>query len=485
MPELTPIPSAQRPSDPGYQPISGYAVAAVITAALCPLFLIALGRSALSYELLIVPIIGVILAAIGRSHIRNSEGTRTGVKMASVAWWVCVLCGAGFAAYVFANQFVVRRETGAFADRFLDELKAGRPHHAFVYLVPAEERDRVSPDSAEAFEMAYGAGYGPFKSNDLVRMMLRNGQDVQYERIAVKDVAQTQEGLQAVHVYRLRCPEGTYEATIRLLATDLRKGGKPQWRIPAMPAPHIALKVERMSQYGLLVAELEQEGDRFANEWFMHMSTGRPALAHLKTTPLAHRRPLEFGMMGLTCVAGGPVLAMPVGTAILPSDRGAARAEGEAKPKAPAAIVPFDELSAIGFFRRDAQNTPIPADKLTKLRELWADPDVKPGAVSRAGQPAAAPPEPVAIKLGSADVTVVVPVELHARGTVYYARGLVGVVCADPELLAKLAELRAKGADAPSDGTISLAKLPPRDWRIVWLATDVEMHSSVSGPPGL
>ena len=32
MAELTPIPAAQRPAEPGYQPLSGYAVAAVIVA---------------------------------------------------------------------------------------------------------------------------------------------------------------------------------------------------------------------------------------------------------------------------------------------------------------------------------------------------------------------------------------------------------------------------------------------------------------------
>ena len=87
MAELTPIPAAQRPSDPAYQPVSGYAVAAAITAgvfAVILVVLVAIGlwsrRTPLSLELLVLPIAGFVLAIVARSHIRNSEGTRTGVR---------------------------------------------------------------------------------------------------------------------------------------------------------------------------------------------------------------------------------------------------------------------------------------------------------------------------------------------------------------------------------------------------------------------
>src|SRR5262249_58262487 len=127
-------------------------------------------------------------------------------------------------------------------------VRADRPHYAFEKMIPAEERGRVSPDLGEEFEIAYASAYGPFKNHELVRLFLRNGQDMQYERVGAKDIGPTPDGFEAVHVYRLRCPEGTYEATVRLLAADQRRGGKLQWRVPGGPPPHKAGKGERASR---------------------------------------------------------------------------------------------------------------------------------------------------------------------------------------------------------------------------------------------
>ena len=96
MAELTPIPSAQRPADPGYQPVSGYAVGAAIAAAVFAVILVGVIGSALTTRrtplttwVLVLPALGWLLAVVGRSHIRNSEGTRTGLRLTAVAWWVC------------------------------------------------------------------------------------------------------------------------------------------------------------------------------------------------------------------------------------------------------------------------------------------------------------------------------------------------------------------------------------------------------------
>ena len=133
MADLTPIPSAQRPADSGYQPLSGYAVAAIVVATAFAMILLALvisalvsRRSVIFWELLALPIVGIILAAIARSHIRNSEGTRTGARMANSSWWICVLGGAGFAAYIYANTLALEIESGHFADEMFKELQAGR-----------------------------------------------------------------------------------------------------------------------------------------------------------------------------------------------------------------------------------------------------------------------------------------------------------------------------------------------------------------------
>jgi len=72
--KLTPIPTAQRPSDSGYQPVSWLAVSAIIVTGLFVLVMIALflnawtsKKAVLAYEWLVFPAVGLGFAiAAGR-----------------------------------------------------------------------------------------------------------------------------------------------------------------------------------------------------------------------------------------------------------------------------------------------------------------------------------------------------------------------------------------------------------------------------------
>ena len=247
MAELSPIPSAQRPSDAGYQPVSGYAVAAAVAAGAFVLIFVVLvivaaisKRSALSYELLFLPLAGLILAVIGRSHVRNSEGTRTGMRLANGAWWVCVLGGVGFGSYMYANELTLENESGRFAEQFLEELKAGRMQNAFLYLVPPDERQKADPtDESAVFEAAYlASGFSLFKNHELVRLMVRNGNATQIEHVGVAEVGQISSGFQATHLYRVTCPEGVFGLKVRTVAAEAAgSGGKLKMAHPDGPRP--------------------------------------------------------------------------------------------------------------------------------------------------------------------------------------------------------------------------------------------------------
>src|SRR5262245_59517273 len=215
--ELTPIPSVQRPSDPGYQPVSGYAVAAIVTAGIFLVILIVLlitaafaKRTAMWYGILVLPALGWVLSIIARSHVRNSEGTRTGARLASLAWWISVLGGAGFFAYLYANELALEYESQRSADGLIKELKDGRPRHAFyLYLLPVEDRGRGDPNDPIGFDAAYlAAGYPQFRNHDLVRLLVRNGSSAEVEHVGVRDIGQVASGFQATHMYRVTCPEG-------------------------------------------------------------------------------------------------------------------------------------------------------------------------------------------------------------------------------------------------------------------------------------
>src|SRR5437879_3514558 len=120
MPESSPAPTpalASTADQTPYLPISWMAVAADTAAGLFLTALTALGIAAfwgkkplIIPELLILPVIGGVLSFAARRMIRNSEGTRTGERQANAAWWTCVVVGLGYAAYLFAIDYSIRRE---------------------------------------------------------------------------------------------------------------------------------------------------------------------------------------------------------------------------------------------------------------------------------------------------------------------------------------------------------------------------------------
>src|SRR4029078_6195986 len=129
-----------------------------------------------------------------------------------------------------------------------------------------------------------------------------NGQAVQFERVRVKDSGQETAGLFATHVYRLPCPEGSFECQVKRCAAESKKGGKPLWRIPAQPEASITrLSVISLSQYGRLTFELVQEGEDFVKGWIAHISVGHRGWAQLFTTPREHRASIAAA---LNCLSG-------------------------------------------------------------------------------------------------------------------------------------------------------------------------------------
>src|SRR5262245_26908464 len=107
--ELKSAPAVPADSEAGYQPLSGLAIAAIGVASLTTIGMVLLAwasRSAgkpavdmLARVLFGAALLGIALSVAARFQIRRSEGTRVGIKMANVAWWLSVLCAGGYGAF--------------------------------------------------------------------------------------------------------------------------------------------------------------------------------------------------------------------------------------------------------------------------------------------------------------------------------------------------------------------------------------------------
>jgi hypothetical protein len=481
--ELTPIPAAQRPAEPGYQPLSGYAVAAVIVSgvfALALVILVGIGlwsrRTPLSYELLLVPVTGLVLAIIARSHIRNAEGTRTGVKLANASWWICVLGGAGFAAFLAANDLALRRESRRQSDGLVEALRAGKEQEAYEkYVIPPELRGRADPGTPE-FEQVYDAfGYQPFLNHPVIFALRANGAAAQVEHVGARDIGQEGDGFKATHKYRITIPEGVFTTQFKMVASEPRAGGKPQWHVEFGRQLGIAYpEWEHMSRYGRLEMETQQDAEKVVGEWLAHLNAHRFGEADLYTRPLAERERGLAELGAAAVLAGGPLLAESVGA-----------------PGRPRATV--EALLKSGLFRKDATGTPLPDAKIAELQTSWSGISITP--VNETRRAAMGMPEgsdrPV-LTLTPTGVTVSMPVDVSfGPGMQKVVPASVGLVCTDPALITPLTAAKADGAAARDDGSATLRTIPPRDWRLVWVRSTFEpppaptaSGKSLGGPGG-
>jgi hypothetical protein len=100
------------------------------------------------------------------------------------------------------------------------------------------------------------------------------------------------------------------------------------------------------------------------------------------------------------------------------------------------------------------------------------------------------PPQHASFALTASGVAVSVPADLQLTGPSRpVAPATVGIVCNAPALAATLAAARDRGASAKDDGSVTIRTLPPRDWRVGWVQTDLEPPAAPTpaprgGPPG-
>ncbi len=158
----TPVP-ARFPSttdDTSYAPVSWVAAAALGVSVLFALLLTILAifafvakKPLLEEPLLALPVVAIILCFAARRTIQNSEGTRTsvlfGIDLVKVAFWISLVLGLSYLAYLVAIAFVIRRDAESEAEKWMgwvnksEEDDVRRAFHRT--LPPANENSTPTP----------------------------------------------------------------------------------------------------------------------------------------------------------------------------------------------------------------------------------------------------------------------------------------------------------------------------------------------------
>lgn len=485
-PSATPAQVSRTPALPStadavpYVPVSWMAAAAMTVAGLFVLIILILGADAfyrkkplIIPELLLLPAVALILSFAARRIIRNAEGTRTGVlfgvDLTNTAWWISVVLGLGYAAYLMAIEFSIRQDAKGEVQRWVGYILKDDVTRAFYRTRDPNERANTRADDTAALEARYRSEFIAFRHCDLVRVATRNQGQCEFAPGGLRDWAYRPNGVECVYTGTLSCPEGTFPVHLPLRAVEsgvAGEGGGRQWQVvfAAKAGSFVQREQVRITPYGWFVQDLEQQAGTIGRTFILTCgdhavrSLAYGAAAEPNDDPLL--RPLTpSGSFAQTAFAGGPAF---FGWAMSPKvfDRVARRLY-----KLPPGGNQSDEQKNLAEFVSAWNNVGIVLAG-SRLRDTTDVND--------------------SLTFTDKAIEVRVPVEIpltSQKQDMLAARGRVVVECTDPEALATAKQLRE--AAKPEQGTIARPdsnRTRNYLWRVRAIESDMKPIST--RPPG-
>jgi len=276
-----------------YAPISGLAVTALIVASIAAAVLAAVGIGARvsgkpsTEPLLIVPaIVGFILAVAARWQIRASQGARTGMRLATAAWWISILAGGSYAAYFIANELALRAQAKRFTLEWFNKVATATPEAAFIDSLEPATRQSIDPADVDAIRTRFSKDLHSFRINEIVRQLQRAGSNHEITPRGLQGWELMEGGYLVKQTFDIRTPEGRFEVMIPAFGRDSAELGGRTWRLLYHRAQQISLNYTTLGQ---LIMELLFDQKKFLAYWLDNINKKNLFDAYLETLPLAER----------------------------------------------------------------------------------------------------------------------------------------------------------------------------------------------------
>lgn len=463
-----------------YVPVSWMAVGAMAIASLFVIVLVSLGISAflakkplVQPELLAFPAIGIVVSFAARRVIRNSEGTRTGERLAVSAWWICVIAGLGYAAYLLAIDYAVRRDAKGELQRWMGYVVEGeeKPFNlAFLRTRDPARRTGISADNTGEIRSLFPDDYIAFEQSDIVRLTRRNKGSCLFIPTGVKEWMYRPFGVDCLYSGILKCPEGTFPIIVPLRGTEstsAAEGVGRQWTIANPPGGYIARDQRSITPYGWLLDSLEASG-------------------------------VEYGSRYVGLVASGPLGSQfAYHTIIGPEARfGFWQSLYQALPAHVAAVgglaMGFQLTPDYGTFMSQKLYTgPRGAEPTVEQRQQFKRAWEGAGLFPAGARLRNSPDNQSSLTITDSAVEVRLPCELpfpSTDGNISAARARLVVSCSDPAVLAEIKQLRSE-ANPDRGSTVPPDNLRRRQylWKILRIESDmvpVRLAPDGPGSPG-
>ena len=460
----------------GYAPYSFTAMLAAGVAGVFAVSLVVLGLIAfLSTQhfvkplMLALPMVALVLSFAARRQITNSEGTRIGYSLCNFAWWVAMIGGMGYAAYLVGIGFAVRTDAAAALKIWSDHVvKADLTdatntefYEAFRGVAPPGRQASISfktPAAIAETLKEWKDDIVIFRQIDVMRIAHRNKGNVEFVAGGLsqweRDVQG--QGMTCTMNSLMKCPEGQFELTMQM-QQSLNSQQELAWqiRLPAQGFVHSA----KLTNYGFLIRDME---------------TTAAALVYQDMLPL-------FGVIGQNAVLvptfAEPMTNAPHGLRLMQQSIGRVAAMG-----GPGFVYPepkdYAEQIAMRFF--------TPADRSDPSRErlqrdqflsVWRSGRITPPGSIITENRDTGPILTITDKI--AELRMPIELQMPNGATAQTgARGAVVLVCDNPTFMLKLKEARAAAASESAmemqDRTLKFENIP---WKIVRIESDMKQVS--------
>jgi len=321
-----------RPDAPGYRPLSGLAVAALIVSGCGAVVIAVLGIAAtlaskpvLYPSVLFLPLAGVVLALITRWQLRRAEGTRVGGGLATAALWLGVIFGGCYGAYYFATEFAVRQQARSAAEQFFRLVRQNEPEQAFRLTLPPGQQLTIPEDDREGIRRRFGASeMAGFERNELVRTIRRWHDKAILEPQGIRNWEVVATGYQIDMDYRLRTPEGQSSAGIRVAGHDDPSSGARIWQVILSQS---GVRDTRPTRLGRLNHELRFEAANFLRAWEKRLYNGEVDVKGLLKIKGQPPEPAQKDLLEAQLKATASLVLFP-GNAMFPAAPAEVKAEG-------------------------------------------------------------------------------------------------------------------------------------------------------------
>jgi hypothetical protein len=249
-----PLPSTQIPSESlAYQPISGWAIAGLAVGSLFTLLvvlctIVALVQGApMFFPIWIVAFafVGGVLSVLGQQHVRNSEGTRTGAKLARIGLWLSLVSGLSYLSYYFVTGIALQSQANAFVmeigddSGFFPRLREGGDHPAqlnaaFLLTQPPNSRTGLADNDLSMRkyhdEPTKDGAPGPltqFREGMFARILYKQlGKDAEITPLAVQDWRYEQRSYKILRTYRVKTKEVEVDLLLAVLSMEPEAAGQ-------------------------------------------------------------------------------------------------------------------------------------------------------------------------------------------------------------------------------------------------------------------